>query len=112
MTVARPLRVAVALWIAWAIVVWNVVFDRVLVLAGRRYVYAASISAERSGRYLLIRDSMGPAGREARWLATAAAGAILASGCLLIPLARSRDLKRSRRREASGHAHVTDAVGS
>jgi len=43
----RTARVAVALWIALAVVVWNVVFDRVLVVAGRQYVYAATIAARR-----------------------------------------------------------------
>jgi hypothetical protein len=36
------LGVALALWIVLALVVWNVVFDRVLVVAGRQYVHAAT----------------------------------------------------------------------
>ena len=62
-------RLARALWIAWAIVVWNVVFDRVIVVAGRSYV-AAAVPRRR-------RRSLGPpaqhgrldaAGRHARLL--------------------------------------------
>ena len=34
-------RLALALWIAWAVVVWNVVFDQSVVLAGRDYIQAA-----------------------------------------------------------------------
>src|SRR5258707_1364632 len=56
----RSAKVATALWIAWAVVVWNVVFDRVLVLAGRRYVYDAAMAAQ-AGHYLLINDVMRPA---------------------------------------------------
>lgn len=37
----RQVRLAYALWLVLGLVVWNVVFDRVLVLAGRRYVYEA-----------------------------------------------------------------------
>ena len=45
---SRP-RLAVALWIVWAVVVWNVVFDRVLVNAGREYVRSAHGGGERLG---------------------------------------------------------------
>ena len=38
-------RIARALWIAWALVVWNVVFDRVIVVAGRAYILAAEAVA-------------------------------------------------------------------
>ena len=31
-------RIARALWIAWAIIVWNAVFDHVIVVAGRSYI--------------------------------------------------------------------------
>jgi hypothetical protein len=34
-------RLARALWIVWAVLVWNVVFDRVIVVAGRSYITAA-----------------------------------------------------------------------
>ena len=34
-------RLARALWIIWAIIVWNVVFDQVIVRAGRDYLVAA-----------------------------------------------------------------------
>ena len=35
-------RLARVLWIAWAIVVWNVVFDHTIVVAGRDYIAAAA----------------------------------------------------------------------
>lgn len=78
------------LWIVWAVVVWNVVFDRVLVVAGRQYVHAASVSARESGRYLTAGDSMGPAIARGYWIATAAAGSVLAVGIIVIPMAARR----------------------
>jgi hypothetical protein len=68
------------LWIAWAIVVWNVVFDRVLVVAGRAYVYAAGTAANRGGPYLRIDDWMRPAVSRGLWAASLSAAAILAVG--------------------------------
>ena len=78
-----PARLALALWIAWAIVVWNVVFDRVIVVAGREYVVAA-IRAARSGAFLNMDDWMRPAVTRGLWTATAAASAILLMAAVLI----------------------------
>ena len=74
------LGVALALWIVLALVVWNVVFDRVLVVAGRQYVYAATRSARDSGQYLRVDDWMRPAERRALWMASGAAVLILTIG--------------------------------
>jgi 4-amino-4-deoxy-L-arabinose transferase-like glycosyltransferase len=73
-------RVAVVLWIVWAVVVWNVVFDRVLVEAGREYVRTAMAAAAGHGLYARIDDTMRPAVPRAVALATAAAGVIVAVG--------------------------------
>jgi hypothetical protein len=54
-------RFAVALWLVLAFVVWNVVFDRILVLAGRRYSYAAIMAVRGGHAYLRIDDWMRPA---------------------------------------------------
>jgi len=74
------------LWLLFAIVVWNVVFDRVLVLAGREYVYVAALAA-RDGVYLFAKDWMESAVARGFWLASAGASAILAAGFTLIALA-------------------------
>jgi hypothetical protein len=87
---ARASRVARRLWITFAVVVWNVVFDRVLVLAGRRYVHAAAVAAAGSGPYLRAGDWMGPAITHGLWTATCAAGVILAIGLVGVPLAARR----------------------
>jgi len=75
-------RVAIVLWIAAAVVVWNAVFDRVLVLAGREYVKTAKAAADGSGPYARIDDSMRPALSRALAFATLAAGAVAAAGVL------------------------------
>jgi len=81
-------RLALALWIACAVVVWNVVFDRVLVLAGREYVHAATVAADGAAPYARINDWMRPALGRALWLASGAAGAVLVVGMTGIRLAR------------------------
>ena len=73
-------RVVVALWLAGTVVVWNVVFDRVLIDAGREYVRTAADAARGSGPYARIDDSMRPAVPRALVLATSAAGVMLAVG--------------------------------
>ena len=86
MAVSRA-RLAAALWIAWAVVVWNVVLDQTIVLAGRRYIVAAVAAGQRAqgaGPYARIDDWMRPAVAHGFWLATVVAGAILAIGFFLL----------------------------
>ena len=75
-------RVAAWLWIVWAFVAWNLVFDLVIIEAGREYVRVARAAEARSGPYALIEDTMRPARSRALWLATASAGVILVVGFL------------------------------
>src|SRR5438132_8373569 len=84
---SRAARLAMALWIAWAVVVWNVVFDHVIVVAGRHYLNAAGLAADGSGAYARIDDWMRPAVTRALWTATAAGGAILVIGLVSVRLA-------------------------
>jgi hypothetical protein len=86
-------RLARALWIAWAIVVWNVVFDRVIVVAGRSYVAAASRAAvsDPSARPLSMDDWMEPAVTRGLWMATAAGGAILVAGLAAVSVVARRN---------------------
>ena len=87
----RPtVGVALALWFALAFVVWNAVFDRVLVVAGRQYVSAAARAARGAGPYLRVDDWMRPAERRALWLASVAGVMILAAGLVSIRLATRR----------------------
>jgi hypothetical protein len=96
MTVSRR-RLAVWLWVALAFVVWNVVFDQVIIDAGRHYIDIANASAESNGLYLNIEDTMRPARSRALWLATVSGGAILVVGFLAL---RRATLLGSPRRRA------------
>jgi hypothetical protein len=73
-------RIGQALWIAWAAIVWNVVFDHVIVVAGREYVAAATLAMQRGGPYARIDQWMGPAVLHGVRTATAAAALILIVG--------------------------------
>jgi hypothetical protein len=74
-------RIARALWIAWAVIVWNVVFDRVIVVAGRNYVAAAGrAAAAPAGPLANMDDWMRPAVTRGFWIATAAGGVVLLTG--------------------------------
>jgi hypothetical protein len=75
-------RLARALWIVWAVVVWNVVFDRVIVVAGRSYIVAATSAsaADPAAPPLNMDEWMKPAVRRGLVVATTVAGAILLVG--------------------------------
>ena len=62
---ANPAPIARALWVIWAVVVWNVVFDHVIVVAGRRFIAAAQVAAVNMDAW------MRPAVTGALWMATA-----------------------------------------
>ena len=81
-------RFALVLWIAWAVIVWNVIFDQTIVLAGRDYIQAALAAG--IGPFANMDDWMRPAVTRGAWLATAAAGAILVTGVSLCALRRTR----------------------
>jgi hypothetical protein len=84
-------RIALVLWIVWAIVVWNVVFDRVIVVAGREYVRGALAAARGGGPYARMDDWMRPAVGRGLWIATAAAAAIVVVGMGMLRIAAARD---------------------
>jgi hypothetical protein len=87
-------KLAAALWLILAFVVWNVVFDRVLVLAGRRYSNAAALSLRDGRRYLLIDGWMRPAIAHGVRVASLAALAIAAFGLVAVAVASRLDRTR------------------
>ena len=87
MTDRRKVLVAVVLWLLCAAVVWNVIFDRLVVLAGRRYSHDAYVVYRSTGRYLLINDVMRPAIAHAARVASVVAGTIAAAALLAIRVA-------------------------
>lgn len=77
--------IARALWMAWAILLWNVVFDRVIVVAGREYIAAAARAAVNpAGQFANMDDWMRPAVTRGFWMATAAGGTVLIAGLAAI----------------------------
>ena len=90
----RRVVTAIVLWLVFAFVVWNVVFDRILVLAGRRYVHDAKLLYRTTGHYLHIDDVMRPAVTHGVWVASTVALAIALGAMILIRLAAARDARR------------------
>jgi len=86
----RGRRIAQALWIVWAILVWNVVFDHVIVVAGRAYIRTAVLAARSAGPYARMDDWMRPAVTRGLWMATAASLLILLVGFAAIRRARQK----------------------
>jgi hypothetical protein len=86
----RAVRVALALWFVLAFAVWNVVFDRLVVVAGRQYVHSAVAADSGQRPPVLINDWMRPAIARAARLATVAGVAVLAGGVAAIGIVARR----------------------
>jgi hypothetical protein len=98
-TPRQKTRLAIVLWLVLAGVVWNVIFDRIRILADRRYVYDATM-AVRLGRPFLLIDRVHPQEiRRGVRVASVAAGAIAGTGLVAILLAARFD---QRRRSGTG----------
>lgn len=98
MTSRQKVRLAVVLWLALAAVVWNVIFDRIRILADRRYVYDAAMAVRRGQPYLLINSVHPQAVEHGARLASVAAAAVAGVGLAAIAVASRID---ERRRTAS-----------
>jgi hypothetical protein len=96
MSAPRSVHLAVILWLLFAFAVWNVIFDRTVVLAGRRYVWAASTAAEQGGPFLRIDDWMRPAIASGIRIASAVSGAIVVLSMAAIYAAQRRDRAAAR----------------
>ena len=85
-------RLAELLWLAWAIIAWNVVFDRVIVVAGRDYLAAARLAAASGGgHHVRMDDWMRPAITQGFWIATGVSTLILLVGFAVIRAAARRE---------------------
>ena len=89
-------REAVILWLVLAFLVWNVVFDRILVLAGRRYSYAAALAAGQAEGYVRIDDWMRPAVAHGVRVASLAGLSVAIVGLGAIAIASRFDQRRTR----------------
>ena len=101
--IIRRHALALAVWTAFAGVVWNVVFDRVLVVAGRQYVAAAVVADGDSAPRPRLEDWMLSAQRRAFTAATKAAAGVFVSGFIPIGLL----VRRARAAEQKGAAHIS-----
>ena len=87
----RAARLARALWILWAVLLWNVVFDHVIVVAGRSYIAAAGRAAVRADAPRANMDAfMRPAVARGLWIASAAGGAVLIVGLAGVHMANAK----------------------
>jgi hypothetical protein len=102
-------RMARALWIAWAVIVWNVVFDRVIVVAGRNYVAAARRAAD-AGSFANMDDWMRPAVTRGIWTATAAGAVVLVTGLAAVSYVTRRSGRSAESLALQGKAKVTLCV--
>ena len=83
----RAARIARALWVVWAVLLWNVVFDHVIVVAGRDYLLAAKSAAHAPAatrHYARMDDWMRPAVTRGLWTASASAALVLGAGFFLL----------------------------
>jgi hypothetical protein len=93
-------RAAVVAWAACAVVIWNVVFDAMVVQSGRDYLTRQALHQQGRGPAVTIRGVMDPGVARAARTATASGGAVGAAGVLLTWLAsRHRPVRSARRPE-------------
>ena len=103
MALPRKARLAAALWLIFAVVVWNVVFDRMVVVAGRLYIAAAKEVAQNGDSVLLIGDWMPAAVARAFWVASAAGSGVATIGFAGIAWAlRGRPAPAARLEDVAG----------
>ena len=77
---SRRARLALSLWVIWAVLLWNVVFDHVIVMAGREYLAAAVRAATLGLPYVHMDDFMRPAIVRGLAIASVSAAIVLAVG--------------------------------
>jgi hypothetical protein len=89
----RLRRAAIIAWGVFAIVVWNVVFDAIVIQAGRDYLTRQALHQQGRGPAVTIRQVMHPEVARGARVATAAGGSVAAFGGLAVWL-----IARRRRR--------------
>jgi ABC-type Fe3+ transport system permease subunit len=78
----RRRRVAVIVWAALVVVVWNVVFDAVVIQSGRDYLTRQALHQQGKGPAVTIPEVMRPAILRGVGLASLAGGAVALLGVL------------------------------
>ena len=83
-------RVARILWAVWAVIVWNVVLDHVIVRAGRDYIAAVGRATSSHAARPNMDAFMRPAVTRGLWIATAAGSLVLIAGLASVRAAQAR----------------------
>jgi hypothetical protein len=91
----RILRAALLAWAVCAIVVWNVVFDAIVIQSGREYLTRQALHQQGQGPPVTIHEIMDAGVAKAARSATAAGGAVAAAGILMAWLAARPGAGRS-----------------
>jgi hypothetical protein len=93
----RPRRAALLAWAACAVVVWNVVFDAIVIRSGREYLALQALHQQGRAPAVTIRDVMDPGVARAAKTATVSGGVAGAAGLLAVWLVGRRRPGRSAR---------------
>jgi hypothetical protein len=101
----RAVRLAVLLWLVFGIVLWNALFDRAIVIAGRTYLHRESQARRYNGPGVTIAGVMRPAAARGAIVASCWSVLVTATGLAAVGYAASR---AGRRHEA---ADARDRVG-
>ena len=84
------IRAALIAWAAFAAVVWNVVFDAVVIQSGRDYLTQQAVHQKGQGPAVTIPQVMYPGVARGARVATLAGGAVAACGACAVGLVARR----------------------
>ena len=93
MTLAGARRLAVALWLALAIVVWNGLYDLRITLGVRDYLMKQALHDAGRGPAVTIEDAMAATRKDAVMVASLWASIILGAGLVTVQMLSVRGLK-------------------
>ena len=89
-TLGRRERIAVAVWLGVAVVVWNGLYDLLLARSTQTYLLNQALHQARLGPWTDLTIAMDVAVRDAAWVSTLWASLLLVLGLLTVRLARDR----------------------
>jgi hypothetical protein len=81
---ARRERLAVALWLIVALIVWNGLYDLLLARSTQNYLFRQALFQAGRGPWIDMGNAMDVAVRDAVWLSTLWAGILLLAGMITI----------------------------
>jgi hypothetical protein len=86
----RRERIAVYLWLAVAVVVWNGLYDLLLARSTQTYLFRQALHQAGLGPWLDLTTAMDVAVRDAAWVSTLWASILLLAGLITIRLLWNR----------------------